>query len=150
MIAVIQRVSSSSVNRHQDLASLRSIRQGFCVLLGVTDIDTEKDCQKIADKLTKIRIFDDPDGKLNLDIKSVNGEILLISQFTLLGDASQGNRPSYIKAARPEIAEKFYLLVAEKLKKLGITVETGYFREYMDVTINNDGPVTIILDSQKL
>lgn len=150
MIAIIQRVSSTSVRRHENPDSVRSIKQGFCVLLGVTDTDTEKDCQKIADKLTKIRIFDDPDGKLNLDIKSVNGEILLISQFTLLGDASQGNRPSYIKAAKPEVAEKLYLLVADRLKNLGLTVQTGYFREYMDVTINNDGPVTIILDSQKL
>lgn len=150
MIAVIQRVSSASVRRHHKPTSNHSIKAGLCVLLGVCDTDTEVDAQKIADKISKLRIFDDSNGKLNLDLKSINGSILLISQFTLLGDASYGNRPSYIKAARPEIAQKLYLSTAKKLKDQKIPVKTGYFREYMDVTINNDGPVTIILDSQKL
>jgi D-tyrosyl-tRNA(Tyr) deacylase len=150
MIAIIQRVSGSSVRRHDDDSSLRSITNGFCILLGVTHTDTKKDAEKIADKISKLRIFDDHQGKLNLDIKSVNGSILLISQFTLLGNAFHGNRPSYINAAPPKLAEELYLLVAKNLEKSDLQVKTGYFREYMDVTINNDGPVTIILDSQKL
>lgn len=148
MRAVIQRTKNSRVEVEDQIVG--SIDRGMVVLLGVEDDDTEKDSRLMAKKVAKLRIFPDDDGKLNRSIEDTNGQILLISQFTLLGDARKGNRPSFIKAARPEIADGLYQLVKKDLETTyGLTVETGKFRCDMQVSLVNDGPVTILLDTKK-
>ncbi len=148
MRAVVQRVTEGSVSVENKIVG--QIGAGMVILLGVEDGDTEKDADYIADKVAGLRIFDDENGVMNISITDAGGEILSISQFTLLADARKGKRPSYIKAARPEEANKLYEYFNEKLEDKGIHVETGIFQTDMLVKINNDGPVTILLDSKKL
>ena len=146
MRAVVQRVSEASVTI--DGAVKGSIGKGYMVLLGVEDIDEQEDLDYICDKLIGLRIFEDPDGKLNLDIRDIGGEILLISQFTLYGDARKGRRPGFIKAARPEKAIPMYEEAIRRLAEV-LHVETGEFGADMKVALVNDGPVTILLDSKR-
>ena len=147
MRAVVQRVSEASVTI--DGAVKGSIGKGYMVLLGVEDIDEQEDLDYICDKLIGLRIFEDPDGKLNLDIRDIGGEILLISQFTLYGDARKGRRPGFIKAARPEKAIPMYEEAIRRLSEV-LHVETGEFGADMKVALVNDGPVTILLDSKRI
>ena len=147
MRAVVQRVSSSSVT--VDGSVIGSTKQGLLVLLGVTDTDTIEDVQYICEKVSHLRIFEDEDDKMNLSILDVGGEVCLVSQFTLYGDARKGRRPNFMKAAPPDMAERLYLEVVEAFKKKGLTVSTGQFQAHMQVALVNDGPVTILLDSNK-
>ena len=146
MRAVVQRVSEASVTI--DGVVKGSIGKGYMVLLGVEDIDEKEHLDYICDKLIGLRIFEDPDGKLNLDIRDIGGEILLISQFTLYGDARKGRRPGFIKAARPEKAIPMYEEAIRRLSEV-LHVETGEFGADMKVALVNDGPVTILLDSKR-
>lgn len=148
MRAVIQKTTGAAVSVAGEEKG--RIGKGFVVLLGVEQGDTEKDAQYIADKCANLRIFEDENEKLNLSLSDVGGEILLISQFTLLADARQGRRPSFIRAERPDEADRLYLLVKDRLEAAGLTVATGVFRTHMEVSLVNDGPVTILLDSKKL
>ncbi len=147
MRAVVQRVTESSVE--VDGETLGEIGHGLLVLLGVASDDSEEDAAQLAKKVAQLRIFNDAGGKFNLSLEDVGGAILLISQFTLFGDARKGNRPSFIAAARPEQAVPLYESVARHLRDRGITVATGEFGAHMDVHLTNDGPVTILLDTRK-
>lgn len=147
MIAVVQRVSSSSVK--VDGETVGSITQGFNVLLGIAGTDTHEDLDWIAKKILGMRVFSDEEGKMNKDLKDIDGNILLISQFTLLANTKKGNRPSFIEAARPEMAIPMYEQMITTLSEgLSKQIEKGIFGADMKVSIENDGPVTIILDSQ--
>ena len=148
MRAVVQRVTEGDVTVENQITG--SIGNGFVVLLGVEDTDTEKDAEYLADKIVGLRIFEDADDKMNLSLQDVGGEMLVISQFTLLADARKGRRPNFVKAARPEMAKKLYDYFVEKVKAQGIKVGEGIFQAHMMVRIYNDGPVTILLDSNKL
>ncbi len=146
MRAVIQRVQSASVSvAGQEIGK---VGKGYLVLLGIEDVDTEADMEYICDKILGLRVFEDENEKLNLDLCDVGGAVLLISQFTLYGDARKGRRPSFIKAARPETAIPLYEAAAERLRR-SVCVETGEFGANMQVSLINDGPVTILLDSRK-
>lgn len=145
MIALIQHISRGSVSFKDQT---NSIGRGFCILLGVGHDDGEEDVKKLAHKISNLRVFYDDDGKMNLSIDQIKGEILLISQFTLMANTKKGNRPSFINAAKPEIAKKLYLSLAEALRKYGIKVEIGFFGEMMDLDLKLDGPVTINLDTK--
>ncbi len=123
------------------------IEQGLTILLGVLEGDTEEDAVYLAEKCVNLRIFNDEKGKMNLSVLDVGGELLSISQFTLYGDTRKGRRPSFIKAASPELGEKLYDYFNDFLRKSGLNVETGEFGAMMDVDICNEGPVTIIIDS---
>ncbi|NLB21684.1 MAG: D-tyrosyl-tRNA(Tyr) deacylase [Clostridium sp.] len=147
MRAVVQRVKRSSVSVAG--VTIGEIKEGFNVLLGVSTEDTEKDLKYIEDKIAGLRLFDDEDGVMNVSLEDKKGEILLISQFTLYGDARKGRRPSYIHAQKGEQAVLFYNKMVENLRARGFKVETGEFGAEMEVTIVNDGPVTILLDSSK-
>lgn len=118
-------------------------------LIGVMDGDAEADCQYIAKKIAGLRVFEDAEDKMNLSLKDVGGSVLLVSQFTLAGDARKGNRPSFSTAARPEIAEPLFEKLKAMILESGIPVETGRFRTHMEVSLVNDGPVTILLDSRR-
>ena len=146
MKAVIQRVSSASVS--VDNTQISSINNGFLILLGVQQGDDEKDLEYLVNKTAGMRIFKDDKQHMNLSIKNVNGEALVVSQFTLCADTHKGRRPSFIHAAPPEIAEQMYQQFCEQLKVAGVPVQTGKFGTMMDVSLINDGPVTIILDSR--
>ena len=148
MKIVIQRVSEASVTIDGTVHG--KIGKGFLLLVGVTDADNEQTARKMADKLSKLRIFEDEQGKMNLSLTQVGGEILSVSQFTLLADCRKGNRPSFTGAGSPEHAEKLYLYLNEYLRNLGFTVEEGIFGAEMKVRLLNDGPVTILLDSNQL
>lgn len=147
MIAVIQRVSSCSVTIEGIVKA--KIEQGLLVLLGIEDADTDEDIEWLAGKIVSLRIFDDAEGVMNLGVQDVGGEIVVVSQFTLHASTKKGNRPSYIKAAKPPVAiplyEKFVRSVEEKLGK---TLQTGEFGADMKVSLLNDGPVTIIIDTK--
>ena len=146
MKAVFQRVASAEV-RSEGRATGR-IGPGAVVLLGVGRTDTAVDAAKLAEKVAKLRVFDDADGKMNLPISAVpDAKFIVVSQFTLHGDARKGNRPSYIEAAPPEQAEPLYETFVACLRNLGFVVETGVFRTMMQVALVNDGPVTILLDT---
>ena len=147
MRAVVQRVSSSSVTVEGSV--IGSTQQGLLVLLGVADTDTATDVQYICDKVSHLRIFEDEEDKMNLSVLDVNGEVCVVSQFTLYGDVRKGRRPNFMKAAPPVLAEQLYLEVVEAFKKKGIPVSTGQFQAHMEVALVNDGPVTILLDSSK-
>lgn len=147
MRAVVQRVKKSSVTVAGDVTG--SIDKGLMVLIGVEEGDGDKDAAYIADKITGLRIFEDEDEKMNLSVTDVKGDVLAVSQFTLLGDARKGRRPSFTKAARPEEANRLYRKVIENIQEQGIHVEEGVFQTEMLVEIHNDGPVTILLDSNK-
>jgi len=148
MRAVVQRVKKSSVT--VDGAVSGQISEGLMVLIGVEDGDGEKDVHYIADKICGLRIFEDEEEKMNLSVADIGGQVLAVSQFTLLGDARKGKRPSFTKAARPEEANALYRQVVARIKANGIPVEEGIFQTHMLVEIHNDGPVTILLDSRKL
>ena len=144
MKAVIQRVKYTSLSVGGKLVS--EIPFGLAVYLGIKCGDREDQAEQIANKISKLRIFEDEYGKMNLSVSEVGGEILLISQFTLYGDCSHGNRPSFIDAERPEPANTLYEYTAEKLRGLGMIVKTGVFGADMFINQSNDGPVTIIYE----
>jgi D-tyrosyl-tRNA(Tyr) deacylase len=147
MIAVIQRVLQASVTIEGTVKA--SIQVGFVVLLGITHTDTAEDIEWLSKKIVNMRIFGDAQGKMNLALPEVNGEILLISQFTLHASTKKGNRPSFIEAARPEVAIPLYKQMIEALEKeLGKQIYTGEFGADMKVSLINDGPVTIFIDSK--
>ncbi|MFC1709654.1 D-aminoacyl-tRNA deacylase [Candidatus Omnitrophota bacterium] len=146
MKAVIQRVISACVKI--DNQAVSSIKKGMVVLLGISDADTQQDIDMMTDKIKNLRIFPDDQGKMNISIKEAGGEILVVSQFTLLGDLEKGRRPSFVNAAPPQKAQEIYTQVVDKLKKDGLKVATGKFRESMQVELTNDGPVTLIFDTK--
>lgn len=147
MIAVIQRVSQASVTIDGDVNG--QIGAGFLVLLGITHTDTREDVDWLSKKIVEMRIFSDVDGKMNLDLAAINGDILLISQFTLHASTKKGNRPGFTEAARPDVAIPLYeLMIAQLTTDLGKPVQTGVFGADMKVALLNDGPVTIIIDSK--
>jgi D-tyrosyl-tRNA(Tyr) deacylase len=148
MRAVIQRVSQASVIVAGQ--AVGAIERGLLVLLGVAQGDTAQDAAYMADKSAGLRIFEDDDGKMNRSVEDIGGGILVVSQFTLLGDCRNGRRPGFTAAAPPEVADRLYLTFVEALRKRGIIVATGIFRSDMQVTLVNDGPVTMLLDSRKL
>lgn len=147
MRAVVQRVLQSSVSVEGKTTG--SIGRGLMVLLGVSAADTEADAAYMAEKITGLRIFEDGEGKMNLSLQDVGGDILAVSQFTLFGDCRKGKRPSFIEAARPEPANRLYRSFVEQCRQRGIPVEEGIFQAEMLVKIENDGPVTILIDSKK-
>ena len=148
MRAVLQRVTRASVTVDGEV--LGKIGKGFMILLGVEDADTEEIADKMADKICKLRIFEDENGKTNLGLKEVGGSLLLISQFTLYADCKKGNRPSFIKAGAPDKAKALYDYVIAKCKEEVEVVEQGEFGADMKVELTNDGPFTILLDSEEL
>jgi len=145
---VIQRVTKASVTVDNEVVG--SINNGFLVLIGVADSDTKEICDKLITKLINLRIFDDQDGKTNLDLKDVGGELLLVSQFTLYANCKHGNRPSFTDAGKPEMAEEMYEYIISECKKQVPVVEKGIFGAEMKVELLNDGPFTIILDSDEI
>ena len=147
MRCVIQKVTRASVTVAGECVG--KIEDGFMVLVGAEDGDTESDARYCAEKIAGLRVFEDEDDKMNLSLADVGGSVLLVSQFTLLADARHGRRPDFIQAARPEVAEPLCDLVRTIIEERGIHVETGRFRTHMQVTLLNDGPVTILLDSRK-
>jgi D-tyrosyl-tRNA(Tyr) deacylase len=147
MRAVLQRVSRASVTVSGEVVG--QIGKGLLVLLGVEPDDTEADVHQLADKTIQLRIFDDAEGKMNLSLAEIGGAMLVVSQFTLLGDCRKGRRPSFIGAAPPELAEKLYETFVAAVGVQGIPVATGRFRAMMEVELVNDGPVTMLLDSRK-
>ena len=146
MKALLQRVTAASVSVAGEVVG--SIGQGLVVFIGVASGDTEKDVQYLAEKTTGLRIFGDEEGKLNRSVLDINGELLLVSQFTLLADTRKGRRPSFIEAAPPAQAEELFGQFVEQARASGLKVATGRFQQYMQVEIHNDGPVTIMLDSR--
>ena len=149
MKAVVQRVSAGSVVIKSENYE-REIKKGFVILLGIRNDDTEKDAIFLADKCTNLRVFEDQEEKMNLSLMDVDGEVLVISQFTLYGDAQKGNRPSFVLAAKPETAIPLYEKFIKRMREnLGTEkVKEGIFGAMMEVKIINDGPVTIIIDSK--
>jgi len=147
MIAVVQRVSEAQLHINGQLHA--KIAQGFMVLLGIHEADTIEDVQYLSNKISGLRIFSDAEGKMNLDLSQVNGDILLVSQFTLIASTKKGNRPSFIEASRPEQAIPLYEEITRQLTfKLTKPIQTGVFGADMKVSLINDGPVTIIIDSK--
>lgn len=144
MKAVVQRVKKTVLRVDGELIS--EIPFGLTVFLGVKTGDTEKEAAYIAKKIAGMRIFEDENGKMNLSVQDVGGEVLLVSQFTLYGDATKGNRPSFTLAARPEVAEPLYEYTVKELASYGVTVKKGVFGADMQIEQNNDGPVTILLE----
>lgn len=145
---VIQRVSQAAVTVDNEI--IGSIGRGFLVLIGVCDSDTKETADKMIRKLTGLRIFEDADGKTNLSLDAVNGELLLVSQFTLYADCRKGNRPSFTRAGSPQLAEELYQYMIQKCREQNEHVATGEFGADMKVQLCNDGPFTIILDSEEL
>lgn len=148
MRAIIQKVREASVVVDNEKVS--EIGPGFMVLLGVKDTDDKDDLAYIKKKISNLRIFEDDDEKMNLSLKDVGGEILMVSQFTLYGDARKGNRPSFTKSAKADKAKEYYEILIDELKEEGFNVKTGVFQTHMQVSLTNDGPVTIILDSERI
>lgn len=147
MRIILQRVSSGKVTIKNKI--IGRIGQGYVLLLGVKEGDSEKEADFLAEKIVNLRVMSDGNDKMNKSVLDVNGGILVVSQFTLYADTSGGRRPSFINAAKPEPARSLYLYFIDKLKKLGVEkVETGEFGAYMKVEIQNDGPVTIFLDTE--
>ena len=144
MKLVIQRVKNAKVD--VEGKTVGKIEKGFLVLLGVTHTDTKEIADYLVKKLCNLRVFEDENGKMNLGLKDVGGELLIVSQFTLYADCSQGNRPSFINAAKPDVANELYEYFCEKCKEQNIKVEKGIFGADMKVSLLNDGPVTIILE----
>ena len=148
MRAVVQRVVKADVTVEEKVTG--SIEKGLMVLLGVEDEDEEGDAVYLAEKIAGLRIFEDEDGKMNLSVKDVGGDLLAVSQFTLFGDCRKGKRPSFIKAARPDKANALYRKFVALCQEQGLHVEEGIFQAEMLVRIYNDGPVTILIDSKKV
>jgi D-tyrosyl-tRNA(Tyr) deacylase len=146
MIAVIQRVRQSSVS--VDGVKIGQIGAGMLTLLGVSESDEPADADFLAQKLVHLRIFEDESGKMNRSIREIGGGMLVVSQFTLLGDCRKGRRPSFVRAARPEHAIPLYERFVEQVRLAGVSVETGRFGAMMDVSLINDGPVTLIVESR--
>jgi D-aminoacyl-tRNA deacylase len=144
MRVVLQRVTHAAVRIEDRVAG--SIGRGFCLLVGFTHGDTPVEADWMAEKVAGLRLFSDNEGKMNLGLEQVGGSVLVISQFTLYGDAAKGRRPSFIEAARPEIAVPLYHRFLDSLRQRGLTVASGEFGADMQVEIHNDGPVTLILD----
>ena len=144
MRAVIQRVSGASVTVADEVVG--AIGPGFVVLLGVTHTDTTAEADWLADKIAGLRLFEDADGKMNASLGDADGALLVVSQFTLYGDARKGRRPSFTEAARPEQAEPLVDYFVKRLRERGLTVATGVFGAHMMVSIHNDGPVTLMLE----
>ena len=147
MRAVIQLVREASVTVDNQLTG--NIGKGLLVLLGVHQDDTEKDVAFLAEKIVNLRIFADAEGKMNLSTQEVGGEILVVSQFTLLADCRKGRRPSYSSAAPPAMADRLYQAFIAEIRRMGVPVATGKFQAMMEVRLLNDGPVTMILDSRQ-
>ncbi len=147
MRAVVQRVSSASVTVDGEITG--EIGCGFLVLLGIGDDDTDDDVVYLAGKVVGLRVFEDDAGKMNLTLADVSGAVLAVSQFTLFGDCRKGRRPSFISAARPEKANSLYEAFVAEIRGQGIAAETGRFQAHMDVSLVNDGPVTLLIDSRK-
>lgn len=148
MRAVLQRVSRASVE--VDGAAVGRIGPGWLVLLGVARGDDDTDAARLADKVVNLRAFEDDQGKLNRSVVEAGGAVLVVSQFTLLGDCRAGRRPSFTEAAEPAEAERLYLRFADLVRASGVEVATGVFRAMMNVELVNEGPVTLLLDSRKL
>ncbi|MGE0376285.1 MAG: D-aminoacyl-tRNA deacylase [Planctomycetaceae bacterium] len=148
MRAVVQRVSSASVTVDGEVVG--RIGQGMCVLLGVAADDTDADVAYLANKIVGLRIFHDDEGKMNRSLAEIGGAMLVVSQFTLYGDCRKGRRPSFIAAAGPERADELYQAFVAAVRGQGIPVETGRFQAMMDVALDNDGPVTLLVDSRKM
>lgn len=148
MRAIIQKVTKANVVVEGDLIS--EIGNGYMILIAVKDTDNEDDLAYIKRKIANLRIFEDEEGKMNLSLKDTGGEILLVSQFTLYGDARKGNRPSFTESAGLEKANAYYEKLRDELTKEGFLVKTGQFQAHMEVSLVNDGPVTIILDSERI
>ncbi len=146
MKILLQRVIKASVSVHGEIVG--NIGPGLAVLLGVATGDTEKDADYLVDKIINLRIFSDNDGKFNLSLADIHGELLLISQFTLLADLKRGRRPSFTGAAPPDQARRLFDYFVDKVNQRGLHIATGKFQEHMLVEIHNDGPVTIMLDSR--
>lgn len=146
MRIVVQRVKSASVSIDKSIVG--NINSGFLVLLGIKSTDCKQDVDYLVKKLTNLRIFSDQNEKMNLSLKDVNGELLIVSQFTLYGDCKDGNRPSFIESAKPDVAIPLYEYFIEECKKIIPVVQTGKFGADMQVSLTNDGPVTIIIDSK--
>lgn len=144
MKIVIQRVKEAKVEVENE--NVGKIRKGFLVLLGVTHNDTEKNADYLVKKLCNLRVFSDENGKMNLGLKDINGELLIVSQFTLYADCKQGNRPAFIDAAKPEQAKELYDYFCSECEKNNIKVEKGIFGADMQVSLVNDGPVTIVIE----
>lgn len=147
MRAVVQRVKKSKVTVEGLITG--EIDKGLMVLLGVGQEDSYHDIEYLAEKIMHLRIFEDNAGKMNLSVLEVGGELLVVSQFTLYGDCRKGRRPSYDKAARPEVAKELYEKFLEKCRNYGVNAQTGVFQAEMLVDISNDGPVTLLLDSKR-
>ena len=147
MKALLQRVSRASVSINGETAG--KIGKGLVVLVGIASGDGDRDINYLVDKVINLRIFEDAEGKLNLSSLDIKGELLVISQFTLLADTRKGRRPSFINAAPPDQAQRLFNRFLDEIRKSGLKVETGRFQEYMQVEIHNDGPVTIMLDSRE-
>lgn len=147
MKAVLQRVSRARVTVAGEVVG--SIERGLLVLLGVEQGDTSTDARQLAEKSVALRVFDDAAGKMNLSLADIGGALLVVSQFTLLGDTRKGRRPSFIQAAAPELAEQLYQEFAATVAGQGIATATGRFRAQMEVELVNDGPVTLLLDSRR-
>ncbi len=147
MRAVVQRVTGASVTSGGKESG--RIGDGLMVLLGVESGDTDKDAEYLAGKICRLRIFEDENEKMNLSVKDTGGSVLCVSQFTLLGDARGQNRPSFIRAERPDEADRLYEKTCQEMEKAGVHVEKGVFRTHMSVSLVNDGPVTLLLDSRK-
>ena len=147
MRAVVQRVSRAKVT--VEGAVTGEIGTGLMVLLGVSEDDSQEDARYLSEKIVSLRIFPDDEGKMNRSLSDVGGGMLIVSQFTLYGDCRKGRRPSFIKAARPELADSLYRVFVAEVQGRGILVATGRFQTHMDVELVNDGPVTLLVDSQK-
>lgn len=148
MRAVVQRVSEASVTVNGE--TVGRIGSGLLVLLGVTGSDSQQDVVWMSEKIVNLRIFEDDAGKMNRSLRDVSGSMLVVSQFTLFGDCRKGRRPSFVQAARPELARELYTSFVVEVRGQGVEVETGRFQEHMDVRLTNDGPVTLMLDSTRL
>lgn len=147
MRAVVQRVSSSNVTVDEN--EISNIDKGLLVLLGVTHRDSSKDVDYLLEKIVNLRIFEDENEKMNLSLKDINGELLVVSQFTLYGDCRKGRRPNFTEAAKPDLANDLYEEFVEKARRQSINVGTGKFGAHMMVELINDGPVTMLIDSEK-